>query len=95
MDAERVLAVSERGIHLLFDNETIAEAFAQDPERLERVIFTEGLELEGVIEGLLGQPTAVEGRRYLDQLSEDLRYILVLVYFERLDRRLERTRVIH
>ena len=95
MDAERVLAVSERGIHLLFDNATIAEAFAQDPERLERVIFTEGLDLEGVIEGLLAQPTAVEGRRYLDRLSADVRYILVLVYFERLDRRLERARVIH
>ena len=89
------MAVSERGTHLLFDNETIAEAYAQDPGRLERVILCEGPHLQTVIEDLLRQPTAVEGRQYLDQLSRDVRYILVLVYFELLDGRLLAARVVH
>ena len=48
-----------------------------------------------MIEDLLRQPTAIEGRRYLDQLSNDVRYILVLVYFELLDGRLQVARVVH
>jgi hypothetical protein len=95
MDTERLMAVSERGIHLLFDNETITEAYAQDPGRLERVILQEGLHVQTVIEDLLSQPTAIEGRRYLAQLSSDVRYILVLVYFELLDGRLQSARVVH
>jgi len=95
MDADRVMAVSEQGIHLLFDNATIHEAYSQDPSRLERVILQEGLHVQTVIEDLLSQPTAIEGRRYLEQLSPDVRSILVLVYFELLDGRLQAARVVH
>ena len=95
MDADRLLAASARGTHLLFDNPTIAAAFAQDPARLERVILEEGPHLQTVLEDLLAQPSAVEGRRYLEQLSEDVRHILVLVYFEQLDGRLRAERIVH
>jgi hypothetical protein len=95
MDTERVLAESERGIHLLFDNPTIVSAYAQDPDRLERALLTEGYDLQAVVDDLLRQPTAVEGRCFIEGLSPDLRHILVLVYFELLDGRLTASRVLH
>ncbi len=95
MDTERVLAESERGIHLLFDNPTIVAAYAQDPGRPQKVILAEGHKLQEALEDLLEQPDAVEGRRFIAGLNPDLRYVLVLLYFELLDGRLQPPRVFH
>jgi hypothetical protein len=95
MDAERLLAESERGIHLLFDNATIQAAFAQDPARLQRVILHEGPRLQGMIDALLRQPSAIAGRRFLEEQPPELRYVLVLLYFELLDGRLRGDRILH
>jgi hypothetical protein len=95
MDANRVLAESARGIHLLFENATIAAAFAQDPVRLRRAVLREGPRLRQVIDDLLHQPTATEGRRFVAELAPELRYLIVVLYFELLDDWLKRSRVLH
>jgi hypothetical protein len=95
MDADRVLSESERGIHLLFDNATIAEAFAQDPAALQRALKALGASVESVVEALLRQPTALAGRAFIEGLAPELRHVLVLLYFELLDGRLRRSRVLH
>jgi len=95
MDAEQLLAESERGIHLLFDNATIHAAFAQDPARLQRVILHEGPRLQGLIEELLRQPSATAGRSFLEAQPPELQHVLVLLYFELLDGRLRAERTLH
>ena len=95
MDTERLLAESERGIHLLFDTGTIAEAFAQDPRRLELALLREGPAVQDVVDALWRQPSAAAGRRFVAALPAALRHLLVVLYFELLDGRLLPGRVLH
>jgi hypothetical protein len=95
MDADRLLSESERGIHLLFDNDTIAEAFAQDPSSLHRALEAQRACVESAVEALLRQPTAIAGRLFIEGLAPELRHVLVLLYFELLDGRLRGRRVLH
>jgi len=95
VDTERLLESGERGIHLLFDNRTIAEAYAQDPVRLEGWVRSAGEEVEQAILGLLAQPDATAGRAFVAGLPAEPRSMLVLLYFELLDDRLRRRRVLH
>jgi hypothetical protein len=95
VDTERLLAAGERGSHLLFDTPTIAEAFAQDARRLEAVVRADAAGVERAIRGLLAQPTCTAGRVFVETLPRELQYVLVLLYFELLDGRLRRRRVLH
>lgn len=95
MDTEGLLASGERGIHLLFDNGTIQAAFAQDAARLEAWVRGEGEGVELAIRGLLAQPSAADGRAFVEGLPRELQYVLVLLYFELLDERLRRARTLH
>jgi hypothetical protein len=95
VDTEGVLASGERGIHLLFDTGTIAEAFAQDAARLEAHVRGDGEAVERAIRGLLAQPSATAGRAFVEGLPRELQYVLVLLYFELLDERLRRRRTLH
>jgi hypothetical protein len=95
MDTERVLAAGERGLHLLFDTATIAEAYAQDPRRLEAAVRADAAGVEHAIRGLLAQPTATAGRRFVVSLPREVQYVLVLLYFELLDGRLRRRCALH
>jgi hypothetical protein len=95
VDTDRLLASGERGIHLLFDNGTIAEAFAQDARALEARVRGDAEGIERAIRGLLAQPSATEGRAFVSTLPRELQYVLVLLYFELLDERLRRRRDLH
>lgn len=95
MDTERLLAAGERGSHLLFDTPTITEAFSQDARQLEAVVRADGAAVERAIHGLLAQPTCSAGRAYVASLPRALQYVMVLLYFELLDGRLRRRRVLH
>jgi hypothetical protein len=95
VDTERLLEAGERGVHLLFDTPTIAEAYAQDARRLEAVVRSDADGVERAIKGLLAQPSADAGRAFVGSLPRELQYVLVLLYFELLDGRLRRRRVLH
>jgi hypothetical protein len=95
MDTERLLAAGERGSHLLFDTRTIAEAYSQDARQLEAVVRSDGPAVERAIHGLLAQPTCSAGRVFVESLPRALQYVLVLLYFELLDGRLRRRRILH
>jgi hypothetical protein len=95
MDTERLLAAGERGSHLLFDTRTIAEAYSQDARRLEAVVRSDAPAVERAIHGLLAQRDCSEGRAFVASLPRELQYVLVLLYFEALDGRLRKRRVLH
>ena len=95
MDTERLLAAGEQGLHLLFDTPTIAEAFAQDAKHLEAVVRADADGVERAIRGLLAQPSCTAGRAFVEELPRDFQYVLVLLYFELLDGRLRKRRILH
>ena len=95
MDTELLMAVSERGIHLLFETETIAEAYRQDVDRLRDSLAGRLDELHFVIRHVLKLGDANAARDYIASLAPALRYILVLLYFELLDSRLREHPTLH
>ena len=88
MDAEGILVAGEHGIHLLFDTPTIGAAFAEDPQALRAIVASRRLELRAVLEAILAAPAADQARAFIAELPSELRHILVMLYFELLERRL-------
>jgi hypothetical protein len=96
LDAERIFQAGEQGIHLLFEPATIGAAFAEDPERLRATVQERRGELQGVLGALLSLDRAEQARRFIAGLPPELRHVLVVLYFELLERRLlRRGRVLH
>jgi len=96
LDAERIFRAGEQGIHLLFEPATIGAAFAEDPERLRAIVQRRREELHGVLGELLELDHAGQARRFIEALPRELRHVLVVLYFELLERRLlRRGRVLH
>ncbi len=95
MDTERVLAVGERGIHLLFDTAMITQAFGQDADVLRRALAGRFDEVHFAVQELSRLPSVEEGRRFVADLSETVRHVVVLLYFELLDGRLRRHPTLH
>jgi hypothetical protein len=95
VDTQLLIETGTKGVHLLFDTATIAEAFAQDARQLEAVVRADAEGVERAIRGLMAQPTCSAGRAFVESLPRELQYVLVLLYFELLDGRLRRLRVLH
>ena len=84
-----------QGIHLLFDRDTIAEAFDQDADRLREDLAQRGDEVHFAVQALVSLPSVAEGRRFLQELAPAVRHILVLLYFEMVDGRLRGDATLH
>lgn len=93
-DTERLLESGARGCHVLFDNETIHCAYAQDTQRLYMALEQRFDEIQESIALLLSME-AVDARQFLGALSPEIRSIIVLLYFEILDARMRQRSVVH
>jgi hypothetical protein len=80
-----LLELGARGIHLLFDREVIARAFEQDADRLRLGLADRHAEVQFAIDALVQVDDVAEGRRLIEGLAEDVRHVLVLLYFDLLD----------
>jgi hypothetical protein len=90
MDTERLLETGARGMHLLFDERVIAEAFQQQAEVMRGIVDDEIDTIQAAVEGLLGLPDAAAGRTFIAGLPRRVQYVIVLLYFELLDGTLRR-----
>lgn len=95
MKARGIFFSGERGYHLLFDPETIAETFSQETEVLQEVVSARTEEIETVLVELLSLPNLHEGRSFVQALPRELQHVLVLLYFEILEGRLRRHQTLH
>jgi len=95
MDTERLLDIGSRGIHLLFDTETIVCAFSQDANRLRCELEGRFDEVHFAIDGLVKIDDAAAARDFVQSLPDSVRYVLVLLYFELLDGRMREAAVLH
>ncbi len=95
MDAEGIFFSAERGIHVLFDIETIVEAFEQDELALQVMAEHRRTDVELILVQLLALPDAVEARRFIASLPREFQHVLVLLYFEVLDGRLAASQTRH
>jgi hypothetical protein len=90
MDTERLLEIGARGMHLLFDESVISEAFEQRAEMMRGIVDTEIEAIQGAVESLLALPNAEAGRAFIAGLPRRVQYVIVLLYFELLDGSLRR-----
>lgn len=90
MDTQRLLQTAARGVHLLFDTRTIAEAFEQDAEVLRAVIEREMESIQSAVHFLLQLPNADQGREFIASLPRLVQYVIVLLYFELVDGQIRR-----
>jgi hypothetical protein len=95
LDTERLLEIGERGIHLLFDADTIHTAFEQDAERLRLELAGRVEEVHFAIERVVQLGSLEEARRFVAELAPAVRHVLVLLYFELLDGRLREHAPLH
>lgn len=95
MNTERLLETGARGVHLLFDREMIAAAFRQDARALRRVVDARLPEIQQAAVQLLELASADEGRAYVAELPDEVRHVIVLLYFELLDDRIRRRETRH
>lgn len=95
MDTDLLMEAGERGIHLLFENETIAEAYRQDADRLREALAGRLEEVHFVIQHILKLRDANAARDYIAGLAPALRHMLVLLYFDLLDSRLRQHPTLH
>ena len=94
-DTDRLLEIGERGIHLLFDAETIHIAFEQDAERLRLELAGRVAEVHGAIDQVVRLQSLAEARHFIADLAPPVRHVLVLLYFELLDGRLRTHAPLH
>lgn len=92
MDAERILAIGEQGIHLLFDRAAIAAAFEADADLLRQVVALRRPELQATLAEILALERTEQARALIAELPPELRHVLVLLYFEILERRIAHRR---
>ena len=90
MNGDGVFELGERGYHLLFDHATITAALGTDPDSLREVVVAHRDELEAVLGEILGIADAGTARALIEALPEGLRHVLVHLYFEILEARLQR-----
>jgi len=95
MNTEQLLDIGTRGIHLLFDNETIVEAFQQDADRLRGALEGRFDEVHFAIDGLVKMPDPAAAHEFIQTLPESVRYVIVLLYFELLDGRMREDAPLH
>jgi hypothetical protein len=95
MNTDLLIATGERGIHLLFETEAIAEAYRQDADQLRDALADRLEEIHFVVRHVSRLRDANAAREYISGLTPALRHILVLLYFEFLDSRLRERATLH
>lgn len=90
LNTERLLETGARGVHLLFDREMIAAAFDQDAAALRRVVDARLSEIQHAAVELLELESAEQGRAFVSGLPDEVRHVIVLLYFELLDDRIRK-----
>ncbi len=90
MNSEWIFSTGTRGIHVLFDTSTIAEAFSQDIDHLLGIVEERLDEVHEMVQDLLEQPTAHRGRKFIEDLPTEMRHVMVLLYFEVIEGRLRK-----
>ena len=90
MMGESIFLLGERGLHLLFDAATISAAFCEDAGMLREAVIAHRDELEAVLGEIVGIDDATAAKNLIAALPPELRHVLVHLYFEILEPRLQR-----
>lgn len=88
MIGEGIFLLGERGLHVLFDRDTIEAAFEEDPAALGRIVRAHRDRLEAVLGDILDSDDAGRARATVAELEPALQHVLVHLYFEILGTRL-------
>lgn len=80
-EIECILVQSTKGIHLLFDKDTLRSKL-QDAKKVEHYLTKENIQkVQGIIIEMIQQPTLEKKKYYLSTLEEDSYDLFVRTYF--------------
>ena len=81
-----VIAQGLRGNHILFDNETIRRAFEKGSGELTSLGVERVREVREALRDIFSTPGTEDKRDYIQQLPEEVKHILVFLYFQILEK---------
>ncbi len=84
-----ILSEGRKGHHLLFDHESIKDAFKHKPEELMHTFETKLNEINEVLNEVFALKTFEQKRAYINTLSNEIKNALVYGYFQLLDGRIQ------
>jgi hypothetical protein len=90
MNSEWIFQSGTQGVHVLFDTPTIQRAFSQDVDHLLDIVEERIDEVHEMVHHVLAQPSVRRGRDFIDNLPAEMRYVMVLLYFEVIEGRLRK-----
>lgn len=84
-EIEHLLAQSMNGIHLLFDNETIAKILCKPTEELELFSLKNMNRIQDLFTQLVQQETLYDKQEFLESLESESFEMLLRTYFHIVD----------
>lgn len=84
-EIERLLTQSMNGIHVLFDNATVAAILQKPTEELDFFNFSKLDKIQTLFTKFVERPTLQDKRFFLESLDPDSYEILVRTYFHIVD----------
>jgi hypothetical protein len=81
-----VIAQGLQGNHILFDNETIRRAFAKGNGELASLGVERVREVREALRDIFSIPGTEDKRDYIQHLPEEVKHILVFLYFQILEK---------
>ena len=80
-EIEYLLIQSTKGIHLLFDKDTLRNKL-QDPMRTDQYLTRENIQkVQGILTEMIQQPTLEKKKYYLSTLEEEAYDLFIRTYF--------------
>lgn|GEM_PF-827713 len=77
-----------KGYHILFDNDQIRRAFEKKDKEFARMSTNKIQEVRNALQEILTRPNMEEKKEFIAQLPEDTRHVLILLYFQILEKNL-------
>lgn len=77
-----------KGHHILFDNDQIRRAFEKKDKEFTRLSTDKIQEVRNALQEILTRPNMEDKKEFIAQLPEDTRHVLILLYFQILEKNL-------
>ncbi len=85
---EYLISQGLQGNHILFSNDQIRRAFSKSEHELERLGSQKVEQVREVLREILTLPNMEEKKEFIQRLPEDIQNIIILLYFQILEKNL-------
>ncbi|HLG19865.1 MAG TPA: hypothetical protein VI895_08650 [Bdellovibrionota bacterium] len=90
-----ILSEGRKGNHLLFNPETIRDAFTKNPEDLKKMFQEKLDEINNALNHTFQLSTFEEKRNYISSLPAEIQHAMIFGYFQLLEGSEDQEKIIH